>query len=70
MLDGFSLDPLKRVAINLHATGPAAVLCVLFICITCVGIFGVGPLAGSAIGMLGFALGILGVSLASAIRPP
>jgi hypothetical protein len=45
-------NPLRNVVVNLQATGPAAVLCVLIICITTLGILGSGPLAERAMYVL------------------
>ena len=52
-------NPLRNVVINLQATGLAAVLCVLFICITAIGILGAGRLAEVAMGGLLSAMGTM-----------
>jgi hypothetical protein len=46
------MDFLKNIGVNLRATGPAAVIIVYFICITVLGIFGQGILAGAAMVLL------------------
>jgi hypothetical protein len=58
------IDPFKNLQLNLHAAGPAAVLCVLFISIAFVGVFGQGALGGYALGLLGTALSLVGATLA------
>jgi hypothetical protein len=46
------LTPSKILQVNLRAAGPAAVLCVLFISIASVGVFGHGPIAEKALNLL------------------
>ncbi len=46
------IDPFKNLQVNLRAAGPAAVLCVLFISIASVGVFGHGPIAEEALNLL------------------
>lgn len=58
------MDWLKNITINLKATGPAAVLIALIVGITVLGVFGQGEKAGSALSILGFMVGALGVALA------
>jgi hypothetical protein len=58
------IDPFKNLQLNLRATGPAAVLCVLFISIASLGVFGQGPLAEKALNLLAAALGGVLVTLA------
>jgi hypothetical protein len=43
---------LKNLVVNLHAAGPAAVVCVWAICITVIAVLGSGGLAFFAIGIL------------------
>jgi hypothetical protein len=56
------MDFLRNLAINLKATGPAAVVCVWFICITALGILG-GPNSSFALPILFFA----GLTIISAL---
>ncbi len=56
---------LRNIRISLTAAGPAAVLIVLILCVTALGIFGTGPLAERAISFMYLLAGIVGVSLAS-----
>ena len=58
------IDFFKHLQLNLHAAGPAAVLSVLFISIAFVGVFGQGPLAGAALGVLAVATGAVVITLA------
>jgi hypothetical protein len=58
------IDPLKNLQVNLHAAGPAAVLCVLFISIASVGVFGHGPIAEKALTLLAVATGGVAAILA------
>ena len=58
------INPFRNLQVNLQAAGPAAVLCVLFICIASVGVFGQGELANKALTLLTIALGIVGATLA------
>jgi hypothetical protein len=61
------MDFLKNIAVNLKATGSAAVLISLIIGITLLVFFGQRDLAKSALGILAFATGDLGVVLAQRI---
>lgn len=45
----------KGISISLTATGPAALFATWFICMTVLGIFGTGELAGKALGFVGMA---------------
>jgi hypothetical protein len=58
---------LKNIVVNLRATGPAAVLIAWLVCITALGLYGSGSLAGMALSgliLLGAALiGALGQSV-------
>lgn len=47
------LNPFRSITLRLAAAGLAAVACVLFISIAVVGIFGSGPEADKALGLLG-----------------
>jgi hypothetical protein len=57
------MDFFKNLKVSLQATGTAAFLSVLVICITLIGLFGHGPLANTALGILSFALGLTGTAL-------
>jgi hypothetical protein len=46
------MEFLQNLAINLKATGPAAVVAIWFICITALGVFG-GPNSAIALGIVG-----------------
>jgi hypothetical protein len=59
------MDFLRNFVVNLHATGPAAVLIVWLGAVAGIGIFGTGEHAGSALGILGGSGGFLIWSLAS-----
>lgn len=59
------INPLRNVMINLKASGPAAVLCTLIICITVVAVFGAGPNSERALGLLGIVTGGTVFALAS-----
>ena len=48
------MDPFKNIAINLNASGPAAVLIVVCICITLIALYGSGVNASYALGALVF----------------
>ncbi|OAI44017.1 hypothetical protein AYO43_09615 [Nitrospira sp. SCGC AG-212-E16] len=48
------MEFLKNIVVNLQATGPAAVLAIWVICVTVLGIFGSGPMASLAFGILSF----------------
>jgi hypothetical protein len=56
---------LKNIAVNLKATGPAAVMAIWVICVTLLGIFGTGEMAKSAFGLLAFFGGAVLISLAN-----
>jgi hypothetical protein len=56
---------LARIVVNLRAAGPAAVLVAWIICVTPLGLFGEGPLAKTAVGILSVAGGVLVAALAS-----
>jgi hypothetical protein len=58
------MNPFKNIVVNLQASGPAAVMCVLIICVTVVGIFGNGDLAKQAMTVLNIVVGLLFGSLA------
>lgn len=47
------MNPLKNLILNLQATGPAAAVCVWFITMACVGVFGQGDNASRALGFIG-----------------
>lgn len=59
------MDFLKNLSVSLKATGPAAVLGIWITAIACVGIFGNGPMASTALGILGGIGGLLIVTLGS-----
>ncbi|MBA8915793.1 hypothetical protein [Methylorubrum thiocyanatum] len=46
------MDWLKNITLNLHAAGPAAVLCVYLLVVGAVGIFANGPATFSVVGIL------------------
>ncbi len=56
---------LRNIRINLAAAGPAAVLIMLILSVTALGIFGAGPLADRAMSFMYVLAGMVGVSLAS-----
>ena len=58
---------LSNIAVNLHATGPAAVLVAWIACVTLLGLFGTGPLAKAAIGILSVVGGVLVAALGSQV---
>lgn len=58
------MEFLKNIAVNLKATGPAAVLVSLIGGITLLGLFGQGELAKSALNVLAVFSGIVSVALA------
>jgi hypothetical protein len=58
------MEFLKNIAVNLKATGPAAVLISLSGCVTLLGLFGQGDLASSALSILAFLIGMVGLALA------
>jgi hypothetical protein len=53
------MDILKNLAVNLRATGPAAVIAVWCICVTILGIFGAGEFARTTFTLLGVAGGMV-----------
>lgn len=55
----------RNIKISLTAAGPAAVLIVLILSVTSLGIFGSGSLADSAMSFMYVLAGMMGVSLAS-----
>ena len=55
---------LRNIRISLAAAGPAAVLIVLILSVTALGIFGTSPLADRAMSFM-YVLGMVGVSLAN-----
>jgi hypothetical protein len=57
----------RNLALNLQATGPAAVLCVLLLSIAAVGVFGSERLGAEALGLLAMALGVVGTGLIAKI---
>jgi hypothetical protein len=58
---------LSNIAVNLRATGPAAVLITWIACVTLLGLFGTGPLAKTAIGILSVVGGALVAVLGSQV---
>ena len=56
---------LRNIKISLAAAGPAAVLIVLILSVTALGIFGTSPLADRAMSFMYVLAGMVGVSLAS-----
>jgi hypothetical protein len=46
------MDLLQNLAVNLKATGPAAVVAVWFICLTLISIFGTATAAAFSVGVL------------------
>lgn len=62
------MDFLQNLAINLKATGPAAVVAVWFICITALGVLG-GPNSAMALGLLvGGGITVLSALITTASR--
>lgn len=59
------MEFLKNIALNLKATGPAAVMIVWVICVTLLGLFGSGEMAGKSFGLLAFFGGAVLISLAN-----
>jgi hypothetical protein len=57
------VNPFNNIIVNLHASGPAAVVSIWLICVTVIAIFGQGPNAESAMRILAFAGGALLTSL-------
>jgi len=62
-----SFNPFKNFAINLKATGPAAVIAVWIICVTLLGVFGQGTIADRAMTVLAVAGGMILIVLMSKI---
>lgn len=62
------MEFLKNIALNLKATGPAAVLIVWIICVTLLGLFGSGEMASKSFGLLAFFGGAVFFALASKLR--
>ena len=56
------MDFLKNISVNLKATGPAAILVSLVICITLLGIFGESEQSKTALSTLSFISGLAFVS--------
>jgi hypothetical protein len=48
------MDLLKNISVNLRAAGPAAVACVWLISMVVLGLYGTGPYAGLALGIIAF----------------
>jgi hypothetical protein len=69
LLEGKTMETLsailRNIKISLTAVGPAAVLIVLILSVTALGIFGTGPLADRAMGFMYVVAGMVGVILAS-----
>ena len=57
-------NPLRNVTLNMQAAGPSTVICVLFICVTALGIWGTGEIAKSALNLLTYAAGATLATLA------
>lgn len=55
---------LRNIAVNLRATGPAAVLIAWLACVFFLGLFGSGPLADRAMNILAISGGLILVILA------
>lgn len=53
------LKLLGNLGVNLQAAGPAAVMITWAMCVTSLGLFGAGPLAKSALGVLSVFGGVL-----------
>ena len=62
------MEWLKNIAINLRATGPAAVIIVWLICSTVLGIWGNGPQAKNAMLLMFFAGGGIIISLSRKVK--
>jgi hypothetical protein len=56
---------LRNIKISLTAVGPAAVVIVLILSVTALGIFGTGELADRAMSLMYFLAAAVGASLAS-----
>jgi hypothetical protein len=61
-------NPFKNLVINLHASGPAAVIIVWIAAVTALGLYGTGELAKGALGTLQVARGMILISLAAQSR--
>ena len=61
------VNPFRNLILNLQATGPAAVLCVLIVSIALLEVFGSESLGPKALGLLAFLAGALVVGLVSKI---
>ena len=59
------MEFLKNIALNLQATGPSTVIIVWIICVTMLGLFGSGDMAGRSFGLLAFFGGAVLISLAN-----
>jgi hypothetical protein len=57
------MNPFRNLVLNLQATGPAAVFCLLIIAIAAVGVLGSDKLGGQALGLLTMALGAVGTGM-------
>ena len=53
------MNPIRNIAVNLRAKGPAAVLIVWIVSVTAVGLVGEGPIAERALGLLAIAGGLI-----------
>jgi hypothetical protein len=53
------MNPFKNLIVNLHAAGPAAVICVWLICTASIAVFGSGAIAESGMRLMFFAGGAL-----------
>ena len=62
------MEFLKNLAINLQASGPAAVLSIWVICVTLLGLFGSGDMASRAFMLLAFFGGAVLFALAMKIK--
>ena len=56
-------DPFKNLAVNLKATGPAAILVTWLISVTLLGLFGSGELADRALTILTIFAGVTATAL-------
>jgi hypothetical protein len=57
------MRPLKNFFVSLTATGPAAVISILILCISALGLWGEGPIADGALRVLTIFAGMLGALL-------
>jgi hypothetical protein len=64
----FNLEFLRNIAINLRATGPAAVIIAWIIGIALVGVFGQGEVASKALSALSFAGPMIIIILGQNVR--